>query len=138
MNYKKIFENYLNESKSGDYTAAVLAIGIINITTGKTKYGWSIYDSPKATIYLTKYGGFLLFSDDYFSIGDEITLRHNDTNRKLKSDTILDSSPSNYKDVIKMLHDNKYDYSPKKPFAKNKWPNKLSTSYSVKGVWKTK
>lgn len=119
-----------------NYTAFVLPIGIINMTTGKTCYDWSIYDEiyKNSTIYLA--GRVLLFGggETSFNIGDNITLRNNDSQRKLKEVIIRDICKCNKEDILAMLLKNGYDYYPKKPFQKAKFKAKLDTSYSLKGV----
>lgn len=136
---------------TGETGAYVLAIGVINIPTGKTEYGWSIYDNPNSDIYLaSQYGGdgshFLLYAaDGTFTVGDSGILRHNDSKKKLKPFKIVDMSKANKENVIEMLYKHKYDYKPKRPFQKSAFssgtsryvgsPNKLSTSYSVKGTY---
>lgn len=117
--------------------ASVLSIGVINITTGKTKYDWSIYEQPDAVVYLA--GNRLLFAaPGTFNIGDKVTMFDNDSGRKVKwgSDmTIKDMSNCIQEDVINMLFKNEYDYRPKRAFVKSKWSRKLETSFSVKGTY---
>ena len=111
----------------------VLPIGIINITTGKTMYEWSIYDWPECAVYLTSRGSLLYCQPGTFEIGDEIELRGNDSDRFLHKDSIVDFSICKKEEVLVMLKRNDYDYYPIKAFKARASNNrKLRTSYSVK------
>lgn len=123
-----------------DLKATVISIGVINITTGKTMYDWSIYDHAHSHVFLTNRGFLLYASPDTFKVGDVIKeLRDNDSLRKVimpaGTPTIVDSSPCVKDDVLAMLKRNGYDYYPIRAFrARPKGNRKLSTSYSVKGT----
>ena len=116
-------------------TAAALSIGVVNMTTGKTQYDWSIYEDDKAGVFLTS-GGYLLFaSPGSFEIGDSVLLRNNDTNRKLQdARTIIGIAKSDYESVMTMLEEHGWDYRPIRAFKKRKNKSRLSTSYSIKGI----
>lgn len=113
----------------------VLPIGIVKPESGKTMYDWNMYDSKA---YITLARGFLLYhaNANDFTIGESIELRGNDSNRKLKTTTIIDQSPANREAVLEMLLNNEYDYYPTRAFKKKRYPRKLTTSYSVKGIYK--
>ncbi|MEG1140925.1 MAG: hypothetical protein RSE41_00440 [Clostridia bacterium] len=113
-------------------TVAAISIGVINIPTGATRYNWSIYEDPEAYVYLTQNNSLFYAAPDTFNIGEEITLRSNDTNRKLLTDTIVDCCPCIKETVIDMLYKNGYDYKPKRAFKKAAFSRKLKTSYSIK------
>lgn len=119
-------------------TLYVISIGVVNITTGKTMHGWSIYENHekqseyKAYVSLTQNGS-LLYGSGPLEIGKKLELRGNDSKRLLGSDTVIDSSESNMEDVLVMLKRNNYDYYPIKAFkARAKNNLKLKTSYSIK------
>jgi hypothetical protein len=113
----------------------VLAIGVVQPENGKTCYDWSMYDSG-AVISLTS-GGFLMYhsNENDFTPGDQLQLIGNDSNRKLKTTTIIESCKANREDVLAMLLRNQYDYYPARAFKKKRFSRKLSTSYSVKGIY---
>lgn len=114
----------------------VLSVGIVNMTTGKTMYDWSIYENPGTYAFLTT-GGYLLFGvENSLQIGDNVDLIGNDSNRRLsKKHQIVAISKATQEDLLKMLKENDYDYYPIKAFRKRASSNrKLSTSYSIKGI----
>lgn len=113
----------------------VLAIGVVNILTGKTMYDWSIYDHPSGhvgTASLTNQSS-LLFGSGGLPIGEEFELRGNDTQRLLGKHKIVDTCPCTKDEVLAMLKKHGYDYYPLKAFrARAKGNRKLKTSYSIK------
>ena len=122
--------------------AFVIAVGVVNMTTGKTNHKdtrpedeWSIYENQGLFGFLTS-GRFLLFgTESTFNVGDNVDLVSNDGNRKLKSCNIIDKSSCDKDTLLTMLKKNNYDYYPIRAFkARPKNNGKLSTSYSVKGV----
>lgn len=120
--------------------AEVLAIGIINILSGKTMYEWSIYDgnnAEKTAVFLTSSRSLLFCTPDTFNIGDVVELRGNDSGRLLSSgNTIIDKAMCKQEDVLAMLKKNGYDYYPIRAFKSRAESNrKLKTSYSVKGTY---
>jgi len=130
----KNFDEFLNEGSGRKLTAFVLSIGVVSIKTGKTKYGWSIYDSPAQYVYLAD-NRLLYATENTFEIGDEVIFRNNDNNRKQGSGTIKDKSVCVQADVMAMLKKHGFDYYPLRPFQKRVGYNrKLSTSFSVKGT----
>jgi len=119
-------------------TVFCLPIGVVNINSGATMYDWSIYDefwNNKMFAFLAS-NGFLIFSSNEldFEIGDIAELRGNDTQRLLKTTTIIDKVIVTRQTLTEMLLNNKYDYRPAKAFKKKEFSRKLSTSYSVKGI----
>jgi len=116
----------------------VLGIGVITIPSGRTQYGWSIYDDhgvgSVGSVFLTDRGFLLYCTPNTFEIGDEIeTMRGNDSHKKLVENVkIIDHASCKAEEVIEMLFRNGYDYKPKRAFQKSKFKRKLSTSYSVK------
>jgi hypothetical protein len=74
-------------------------------------------------------------NEDDFTPGDQLQLIANDSNRKLKTATIVESCSANREDVLAMLLRNQYDYYPARAFKKKRFSRKLSTSYSVKGIY---
>ena len=115
--------------------ADVLGIGVINITSGKTMYDWSIYDWPEGCVYLTSSNRILYASPETFQIGDNVTLIGNDSRRKLQEVTVVDVCKCVYSEVVEMLWKHEMDYKPKRAFAKARWSKKLQSSYSVKGTY---
>jgi len=111
----------------------VLPIGVVKPLTGETMYDWNLYDKPG---HITLANGFLLYHSrpSDFTIGETVELRGNDNDRKLKVAKIIDQSPANSEDVLKMLLKNGYDYYPARAFKKKRFDRKLLTSYSVKGI----
>lgn len=124
----------LNEGKS--LRAMVLSVGVINMTTGATIFGWSIFENKGMYAYLTSGSYLLLATKDSFAKGDEVELIGNDTNRRLgKKHTIIDMSEATKDDLLKMLKSHDYDYYPLRAFKARPANNrKLITSYSVKGI----
>jgi hypothetical protein len=114
----------------------VLAIGVVQPENGKTCYDWNMYDSMPGVISLTS-SGFLMYhaNENDFTPGDQLQLIANDSNRKLKTATIVESCSANREDVLAMLLRNQYDYYPARAFKKKRFSRKLSTSYSVKGIY---
>jgi hypothetical protein len=118
-------------------TTYVLSIGVLNITTGKTHFDWSVYETwdSSMTAYLTRKGSLLFAAGETFNIGDQVELRGNDTQRKLATDSIVDKAPCVKEALLVMLKNNGYDYYPLRAFAaRAKGNRKLKTSYSVKGT----
>lgn len=129
-------KNYLSERESTEskgIKAHVLSIGNINIQTGKTAHGWSIYDNPEMRVYLCNHR-LLYASPDTFNVDDKVTLVGNDNGRRLDLLTVNDSSPCIKEDVIKMLLKYGFDYRKLAPFKKKSSNVKLASSYSVKGT----
>ena len=119
-------------------TAFVLPVGTVNILTGATCYDWTIYDEHwkgSTWAFLTD-SRFLMFSsrEDSFQIGEEVTLRGNDTQRLLKKVKIKDVCAVDKDTLLAMLLKNEYDYYPARAFKKKRFSNKLQTSYSIKGI----
>jgi len=116
--------------------AYVLPIGAVSPANGNTMYDWNIYTSwPEGWAFLLK--GFLIFSshEDDFDIGEEVVLYGNDTGRRLTyAQKVIDKAPVIKEELVSMLYRNHYDYKPKRAFQKAAFSNKLSTSYSVKGI----
>lgn len=113
---------------------AVLAIGIVNILSGKTKYDWDIYtnNSGGGVTYLTNQG-FLIISSGNVDLPEIFDLINNDSRRLLHSGvSIIDSCGTTKDEVLKMLNHNGYDYYPIKAFQKRKSSKKLKTSYTLK------
>lgn len=123
-------------------TVYALAIGVLNIQTGKTQYDWSIYDGPEqypAKDYSKLFycqGGFLLYGSKESALeeGDKVIIRHNDTQRKLQETTIKKVLPCEKEPLIEGLLELGYDYRQLRAFAKKKFKAKLRTSYSIKGI----
>ena len=113
----------------------VLAIGVVNILTGKTMYDWSIYDTPAGhvgSVALTDQRS-LLFGGGDLPIGEEYELRGNDSQRLLGKHKVVDTCPAEKEAVLAMLKKHGYDYYPIKAFrARAKGNRKLKTSYSIK------
>jgi len=125
------------ETLNSTKTAFVLSIGNANPNTGKTQYDWNLYDefwNNKMWAFLCN--GFFIFSanEDDFSINEEVILRNNDGQRKIKSAKIIDKCIVNRDTMLEMLLKNKYDYYPVRAFKKKRFDRKLITSYSVKGI----
>ena len=117
--------------------AQVLSIGVLNINSGKTCYDWSIYETwgEKTQAFLSNRGSLLFASPGTFSIGEEVELRGNDSQRRLHDCKIVDESPCTKEELLIMLKRNRYDYYPIKAFRSRADNNrKLGTSYSVKGT----
>jgi hypothetical protein len=112
----------------------VLAIGVVNIPTGKTMYDWSIYDHPAGhtpTVSLTNQNSLLYGGGG--EIGEEVELRGNDSQRLLGKHKIVDNCKCTKEELMAMLKKHGYDYYPLRPFAARAKSNrKLKTSYSVK------
>lgn len=117
-------------------TAYVISVGVVNIPTGKTMYDWSIYENTGLYAFLTKSGSLLFGTQNTFNVGDSVTLRGNDSQKKLKETEVIDFAPCIKDDLLKMLKNNRYDYYPIRAFTARKDGNrKLQTSYSVKGTF---
>lgn len=138
----KSIDEFVNEAaKLEGLVAYVLSIGIINIPTGKTQYGWSIYEYPKSRVYFMEGygGGFLLCaSPDTFKDGDVVTLVDNDIHRKVGTFKVADSCECEQHKIIDWLYTkHQMDYKPKRAFQKSAFQgrnSKLGTSYYVKGT----
>ena len=115
----------------------VLSIGVINPNTGKTMYDWGIYDefwsnnSMSATLVQ---GGHLIFgAGEGLERGTKLQLVGNDSGRKLKDVTVVDSCLLSKERLLEMLKRNGYDYTPIKAFKKRPAGNrKLGISYVFK------
>lgn len=123
----------LKEGKA--YKTWVLPIGVPSFSsTGKTKYGWSIYDHPTTNIYLSDRGIILYSSTLEVNKDDVLNLYDNDSQRYIIGGIhIIDSSPSNKEDVLKMLKRNGYDYYPLAPYQKKRRERDIWQGYSIKG-----
>jgi len=121
-----------------DLTVFALSIGTINIQTGKTQYDWSIYDNnSNIELALSGCGRLMYGVKGTFIVGDSLTIRNNDTQRKLQSVIISAILPCNKEELIEKLLEHGYDYRTLRAFYKKKFSRKLSVSYSVKGVTNT-
>jgi len=119
------------------YKLAVLSVGLINMTTGKTMYDWSIYENPEMHAFLTDRGYLLLGREDSLKIGDEVVLIGNDSQKRLGCNTdskVIGIAACEKGVLLSMLKQNGYDYYPIRPFAKRTMTRKLKTSYSIKGI----
>ena len=113
----------------------VIAVGVINITTGMTAHEWSIYENQGLHAHLTSGGFLLLGAKGSMKPGDSYDLISDQTRRSLsKRGTIIDTcSCENREDFIKWLKSHNYDYTPIRAFRKRSDSNrKLSTSYVFK------
>lgn len=113
----------------------VISVGVINITTGKTQYDWSIYENGKMFAFLTSQSFLLLGSEGSLKPGDSYDLIGNDSHRSLsRKGTIIDSFSCEDRDAfIAWLKKHNFDYTPIKAFRARKASNrKLQTSYSLK------
>lgn len=118
-----------------NYKAWALSIGVINILTGKTMYDWSIYENGGGFVTLMTGGHLLYDATNVFKPGDNVVLIGNDSQRKLKEFTVVDSAPVDKESVLAMLKKNGYDYYPIKAFrARAAGNRKLGVSYSIKGI----
>jgi hypothetical protein len=135
---ESIESQQVNEARK--FTAYALGIGKVNLNTGVTGHGWNIYDNgwgKGMEVYYT--GSHLIFSTEgSFKKGDDVTLRHNDTSRKLKEVFIVDVCKCEKDEILKMLKKDDWDFYPKRPFAK-KSPgardnSRFGISYSIKGI----
>jgi len=126
-----------NLRKEKPLTAAVIAVGVINMNTGMTGHGWSIYENKGMHAFLTDQGSLLLGNPKTFEVGNkDITLRDNDSNRRKEYGVeIIDKAPCNKDELLSMLEKHRYHYKPLKAFRKRpEGSRKLRTSYSVKGT----
>jgi hypothetical protein len=115
----------------------VLSIGVINPNTGKTMYDWGIYDEPWATSKMAATlvsGGSLIFgAGEPEEIRKQFELVGNDSGRRLRDVTVIDSCELSKENLLAMLKRNGYDYTPIKAFKKRPEGNrKLSTCYVFK------
>lgn len=117
-------------------TVFALTIGVINIQSGKTQYDWSIYDEfHKDSKLFYCSGGFLMLgAPGSLEIGDDIVIRNNDTQRKMKDATVKAILSTDKDTLIKELLELEFDYRQMRAFKKKAFSRKLSTSYSIKGV----
>jgi hypothetical protein len=116
-------------------TGFVLSIGVVNIPTGKTMYDWSIYEhGAESEVYLANNVFLLYGAKGSLKCGDKLTIRDNDSQRKIKDAEITDLAECTYEKVIEMLERNGFDYKPIRAFQKRKSSRKLMTSYSIKGI----
>lgn len=115
--------------------AWVISVGVVNMTTGKTMYDWSIYENSGLHAFLTSTGSLLFGVKETFNLNDEVLLIGNDSLRKLNTCTIIDSSSCIKEELLVMLRKHNYDYYPIRAFASRAKNNrKLRISYSVKGT----
>jgi hypothetical protein len=131
---ESLCESSINEGRS--LKAMVISVGVVNMTTGATIFGWSIFENSGMYAFLTSGDYLLLGAKDSFEIGDEVELIGNDSNRRLgKKHKIVDASEATKEVLLKMLKSHNFDYSPIRAFrARPAGNKKLQTSYSVKGI----
>ena len=113
----------------------VMSVGVINIQSGKTSDGWSIYENKGLEAYLTNGGFLLLGAEGSLKIGDVYDLVSDQTRRSLsKRGRVLDNkSCENRDEFISWLKSHNYDYTPIKAFRKRaEGSKKLLTSYVLK------
>ena len=115
-------------------TNPVIAVGVINMTTGMTGHKWSIYEDSDLEAYLTSGGFLILGAPGSFVIGESYDLIGNNSRRSLgKSGYIVSKCLCNKNDMLEWLKSYSYDYTPIKAFQKRKPGNKkLTTSYVLK------
>lgn len=116
-------------------TMPVIAIGVVNITTGKTAHDWSIYENPGLWASLTS-GGYLIFGGGGGEkTGSTYELIANDSRRNLnkRGEIISSHSCEDKESFIQWLKSFGYDYTPIRAYTKRPAGNKkLSTSYVLK------
>jgi hypothetical protein len=119
-------------------TQPVIAIGVVNMTTGMTSHKWSIYENGRMEAYLTD-GSFLIIgAQGSFQVGDAYDLVGDQTRRSLGKRGVICgkaflSGDDNGAELIAMLKKSGYDYTPLRAFQKRPAGNrKLSTSYVLK------
>lgn len=113
----------------------VLSVGVVNITTGKTQYDWSIYENKGLFAFLTNSGYLLFGREGSLEIGEKYDLIGNDSQRRLSKtgEIISFKSCENKDELINWLKSFNYDYTPIRAFSKrNSLSKKLTTSYSLK------
>lgn len=111
----------------------VIAIGILNITTGMTSYKWSIYENGDMEAYLTSEGFLIVGAPGSMKVGDGYHLYGDQSRRDLsKRGNIVAIAECTNEAVVNMLFEHGYDYKPKKAFQKVKFVKKLTTSYVLK------
>lgn len=113
----------------------VISVGVVNIPSGNTEHGWSIYENKGLHAHLTDLGFLIFGGGKSLEIGDEFDLISDQNRRRLsKSGTIISHYSCDDKDsFIQWLKSNGYDYTPIRAFkARNPRNRKLTTSYVLK------
>ena len=113
----------------------VLSIGVVNMTSGKTMYDWSIYDNGPLFAYLTDKNYILFGAEGSLKIGDRFEVFNDQSRRSLGSHQngeVIDISPCKSEELLAMLKKHGYDYYPIKAFKKRSMTKKLKTSYVLK------
>jgi|GEM_PF-6390703 len=109
-------------------TAFVLSIGVINPNTGKTQFDWGIYDTfwnNNMHAFLAGYCLIFSSSESNFEIGEKVTLRNNDSQRKIKDVSIIDKCICSREALLNMLLKNGYDYFSKTTISKKQILKKI-------------
>ena len=113
----------------------VMSIGVVNITTGKTCYDWSIYENPGLEAYLTDLGFLIFGSMGSFGVGDSFDLVGDQSRRSLgKRGSVVDAkSCTDREEFILWLKSHGYGYTPIRAFtSRSKHNRKLTTSFVLK------
>jgi len=118
-----------------NYYVPAIKISPISILTGKTRFGWSIYDTPAKMIRTDQ--NMWLYGVSHFEVGDLVTVIDNDKNVIYsglgKVTQIIDST---YEDLRKFY--TKMGFHIGKLGAYKKAPtdhlNEISSAYSIKGI----
>lgn len=112
----------------------VIPIGVPSFTTGKTKFGWSIYDNGGGYIFLTT-GSYVLYAANLdVKPSDTLEIYNNDSGRLIASSlSIIDSAPAKRENVLQMLKKNGYDYYPVAPYQPKRRTRDIRGGMSIKG-----
>jgi hypothetical protein len=113
----------------------VISVGVVNIPSGNTEHGWSIYENKGLYAHLTDLGFLIFGGGTSLEVGDEFDLISDQTGRRLsKTGTIISHYSCDDKNsFIQWLKSHGYDYTPIKAFkARNSRNRKLTTSYVLK------
>ena len=127
-----------------DYLVYGISCGSFNLTSGKTKFDWSIYDNGDGYVFFTDKNIILYGTKDTFKTGDTIWAVDNDTQRAISrafegKATIIGSVPATKEDITKLAIETNNVVRTSGGFGRGagyKWRSRMSLLVSVKGVEK--
>ena len=127
-----------------EYIVHGISCGSFNLTSGKTKFDWSIYDQKNGYIFFTDRHFILYGVKDTLKEGDTVWVVDNDTQRAISraytgKATITACVPANKEDITKWGIETNNVVRTSGGFGRGagyKWRSSMSMLVSVKGVEK--
>ena len=127
-----------------DYLIYGIGCGQFNLSSGKTKFDWSIYNNGDGYVFFTTTHIMLYGAKDSLKTGDKFWVVDNDTHRAISRTwggpaLITGSVPATKEDILKWAIENHAVKRTSGDFGRGagyKWTSNMSLLVSIKGVEK--